>query len=98
MFQKSVLERFVCADGTTEPAKEFYDPVQKSQIKTTDRNQQVAKAKNKPIQIADFMAQLESLVPKATVLQKADKLDCIVFDGMAVVQMLQPPQTSVKPT
>ena len=47
---------------------------------------------------SDFMAQLESLVPKTTVLQKADKLDCIVFDGMAVVQMLQPPQTSVKPT
>lgn len=42
----------------------------------------------------DFMAKLEELVPNETIVQNISDIDCILFDGMAVIQILLPPQSS----
>lgn len=44
---------------------------------------------------SDFMAKLEELVPNETIVQNVSDIDCILFDGMAVIQILLPPQSSV---
>lgn len=44
---------------------------------------------------SDFMAKLEELVPNETIVQNVSDIDCILFNGMAVIQILLPPQSSV---
>lgn len=46
---------------------------------------------------SDFLEKLEGLVRNETVPSVIEGVDCIVFDGMAIVQILQPPSGS-KPT
>lgn len=46
---------------------------------------------------SDFLEKLENLVGPENIPRSAQDVDCVVFDGMAIVQMLQPP-TGSKPT
>ena len=45
---------------------------------------------------SDFLDKLENLIEPELIFRNVKEADCIVFDGMAIIQMLQPPQSTVK--
>ena len=47
---------------------------------------------------SDFLDKLESLIEPETVLRTVKDVDSIVFDGMAIIQMLPVPTSAAKPT
>lgn len=47
---------------------------------------------------ADFLEKLEKLIEPESVVRTVSGKDTFVFDGMAVIQMLQPPASVAKPT
>ena len=47
---------------------------------------------------SDFMEKLETLISPNLILKALSGVDCIIFDGMAVIQMLKPVTSLVKPT
>ena len=81
-YKKVPLERVLSFENATVPLSLFCD---NGNIGTTKKS--------------DFLEKLESLTEPDTVLRTAPEgADCIVFDGMAIVQMLPIPTTAAKPT
>ena len=47
---------------------------------------------------SEFLEKLEGLTEPETVLRTVKDVDSIVFDGMAIIQMLPVPTSAAKPT
>ena len=47
---------------------------------------------------SDFMEKLETLINPNLILKELSDIDCVIFDGMAIIQMLKPVSSIIKPT
>ena len=47
---------------------------------------------------SDFMEKLETLINPHLFLNEFSDIDCVIFDGMAIIQMLKPVSLNIKPT